>query len=126
MGLGVRGPFCADCGRCSAASAARAGVVRRESRAASEHGAQVMSCQWPRGAWCNGRQERLVQGRSDGSNEVAGRPACFSYRRCGAGSDSDGQLRREAIYLKERHGWEERVDYGLDTAHPRRKCWRSV
>jgi hypothetical protein len=123
---GVRRPFCAGCGRCSAASAARAGVVRRRE---SSRLRWCRRCQWPRGGWwvVGGAMAGWSTGPEGAtSNRAAGRPACFSYNCCGAGSESDAVQRREAIwlsgYLKERRGWEERVDYELDAAHPRRSA----
>jgi hypothetical protein len=47
--------------------------------------------------WQAGEMALVPKGAT--SNRAAGRPACFSYNCCGAGSESDTEQRREAIWL---------------------------
>jgi hypothetical protein len=69
--------------------------------------------------WCNGRQERWRWSRKErrATEQLVGRRASATIA---AGQDqratrsSDGRL---SGYLKERRGWEERLDYELDAAH---------
>jgi hypothetical protein len=122
----LRGLRQVQCGECYTGE--RGATVRvGQAQSMGSGGVVAVSGRVVGGGWCNGRQEEQWSRKERRATEqLVGRRASATIAGCGAGAESDGVQRREAIwlsgYLKERRGWEERVDYELDAAHPRRSA----